>query len=69
LTTAEALCASVIISGRWEQGRRIIEPFPFGDEFLSLNSNPLEAYSKAGTNEELAAMQWEFFDEPESSND
>jgi len=68
LTTAEALCASVIISGRWDQGRKIIEPFAFGNEFLNLNSNPLEAYSNAKTNTELAAMQWEFFDEPDSTN-
>ena len=69
LTTAEALCASVIISGRWEQGQRIIEPFTFGNEFLNLNNNPLEAYSNAKTNAELAAMQWEFFDVPHSTND
>ena len=69
LTTAEALCASVIMSGRWGQGRRIITPFPFGDEFLSLNASPLEAYCNARSNTELAAMQWEFFDRPDSSND
>ena len=69
LTTAEALCASVIISGRWEQGRRVIAPFPFGDEFLSLNASPLEAYSNAQSNADLAAMQWEFFDQPRSSYD
>jgi len=69
LTTAEALCASVIISGRWEQGRRIITPFSFGDEFLSLNASPLEAYSNARSNADLAELQWEFFDEPRSSDD
>jgi len=69
LTTAEALCASVIISGRWEQGRRIIAPFPFGGEFLSLNASPLEAYCNARSNADLADMQWEFFDQPDSSND
>ena len=69
LTTAEALCASVIISGRWDQGRKIMQQFPFGDEFLSLNHQPLLAYSKAKSNAELAAIQWEFFDEPNSTND
>lgn len=69
LTTAEAFCASLIISGRWDQGRRIISPFPFGEEFLNLNESPLEAYSKARSNSELADLQWEFFDEPFSSDD
>ena len=69
LTTAEALCASVIISGRWDQGRKIMQQFPFGNEFLSLNHQPLLAYSKAKSNAELAAIQWEFFDEPNSTYD
>ena len=69
LTTAEALCASVIISGRWDQGRKIMQRFPFGNEFLSLNHQPLLAYSKARSNAELAAIQWEFFDEPDSTYD
>ena len=69
LTTGEALCASVIISGRWDQGRLIMQRFPFGNEFLNLNHQPLLAYSKAESNAELAAIQWEFFDEPDSTND
>ena len=69
LSTAEALCASVIISGRWDQGRMIMQQFPFGNEFLNLNHQPLLAYSKAESNAELAAIQWEFFDEPDSTND
>ena len=69
LSTAEAFCASLIISGRWEQGRRVISPFSFGHEFLRLNDSPLEAYCNARSNAELAAIQWEFFDEPTSSDD
>ena len=69
LSTAEALCASVIISGRWDQGRKIMQQFAFGNEFLSLNEQPLLAYSKASSNAELAAIQWEFFDKPDSTYD
>lgn len=68
LTTVEALSASLIIAGRLEQGRQIIEPFTFGQEFLNLNSKPLDAYSNAKSNAELAALQWEFFDEPDSTD-
>jgi ribosome biogenesis protein Tsr3 len=41
-----------------------MKPFKFSEEFFSLNEQPLEAYSKAGTNAELAEIQWEFFDKP-----
>ena len=69
LSTAEALCVSLILLGRWEQARSIIRPFGFGDQFLSLNHEPLKAYSLARTNSELAQMQWEFFDMPDSTDD
>ena len=39
-------------------------PFKFGDEFFKLNELPLEAYSQAKSNTELAEVQWEFFDKP-----
>jgi ribosome biogenesis protein Tsr3 len=46
-----------------------MERFPFGNEFLKLNHQPLLAYSEAESNAELAAIQWEFFDAPDSTND
>tara|TARA_B100000029_G_scaffold93465_3_gene83506 strand:+ start:21870 stop:22415 length:546 start_codon:yes stop_codon:yes gene_type:complete len=66
LSTGEAIGASLIIFGRHSQGEMVLSQLPFGDEFLSLNKQPLEAYSLAKTTEELVALQWEFFDEPDS---
>jgi ribosome biogenesis protein Tsr3 len=45
-----------------------MKPFRFGDSFFQLNAEPLEAYAGAKNNSELAEIQWEFFDKPESSD-
>ena len=68
LSTAEAIAASLIILGRNSQADMILSQLPFGDEFLALNKQPLDAYCSAQTTEELVSVQWEFFDEPESPN-
>ncbi len=68
LSTAEAISASLIILGRDDQAAKILSRLPFGDEFLKLNNQPLSAYCKAKTTDELVNMQWEFFDEPQSSD-
>ncbi len=68
LSTAEAIAASLIILGRVGQAKSILNELPYGNEFLSLNEHPLEAYSRARTTEELVKIQWEFFDEPKSSD-
>ena len=65
LSTAEAFASSLYILGRKEQAKRILSCLPYGDAFLELNRMPLEAYSDAETNQELAEVQWEFFDRPE----
>ena len=65
LSNVEAFAVSLIIFEQWEQARSILKPFKFGDEFFNLNRLPLEAYSQAKTNAELAELQWEFFDKPE----
>ncbi len=66
LSNAEAFAVSLILLGRWEQARRIMQPFNYSDQFFQLNEQPLEAYSNASTNEQLAELQWEFFDKPDS---
>ena len=68
LSTAEAIAASLIILGRDIQAQEILSNLPYGEEFLTLNKQPLEAYGAAKTSDELVGMQWEFFDEPESSD-
>ena len=64
LSTVEALAVCLILLGEKEQANNILEPFRFGDEFLKLNAEPLDAYSNAKSNEELVDIQWEFFDKP-----
>ena len=64
LSNAEAFAVCLTIFDRWDQAREIMAPFKFGDEFFKLNELPLEAYSQAKSNMELAEVQWEFFDKP-----
>ena len=61
LSSAEALGASLAILGLWEQARAVVEPFPFGNQFLELNKEPLEAYSEADSREVIFEIQHEFF--------
>ena len=67
LSTAEALALSLVLINKWEQARSILKPFRFSDTFFQLNSEPMEAYSAATSNSELAELQWEFFDKPSSN--
>ncbi len=64
LSTVEALAVSLILLGRRGQAEDILRPFPFGEQFLTLNRKPLEAYEDANSNAELVQLQWEYFDEP-----
>jgi len=66
LSNAEAFAVSLVLLGRWEQAHRIMQPFNYSDQFFQLNEQPLEAYSNATTNDQLAELQWEFFDKPDS---
>ena len=66
LSNAEAFAVSLVLLGRWEQAHRIMQPFNYSDQFFQLNEQPLEAYSNATTNSQLAELQWEFFDKPDS---
>ena len=68
LSTAEAIAASLIILGREPQAEKILSRLPYGNEFLSLNRNPLDSYSSSQSTEELVSMQWEYFDQPKSSD-
>tara|TARA_B100000579_G_scaffold308324_1_gene258023 strand:+ start:605 stop:940 length:336 start_codon:yes stop_codon:yes gene_type:complete len=61
LSSAEALGASLAILGLWEQAQSVLEPFPFGKQFLDLNREPLKAYSSADTREDIVDIQAEFF--------
>ena len=66
MSTAEALSASLYIMGHKDQAVSLLRPFKFGDAFLDLNGELLEAYSSCNSQAEVEEMQWEFFDRPSS---
>jgi len=45
-----------------EQATQVLGAFRWGARFFELNREPLEAYAKANTSEELIQLQFEFFD-------
>ena len=61
LSSAEALAASLAILGRRVQARKILEPFQFGDQFFSLNKEPLDAYENATSKDNIKSLEKEFF--------
>ena len=69
LSTVEALAASLYLMGRVEQCRTLLAKFRWGERFLELNKEPLEAYAEAKSSAELVALQFEFFDIEVDSDD
>lgn len=57
LNCAEAFCAALYICGYKEEAARIIEPFPYGQEFIKINQDLLEAYSQCTSSEEIITVQ------------
>ena len=64
LSTVEALATCLMLLSREVQARKILRPFAWGEQFLTLNAEPLEAYAAATDRAELVEIQWEFFDKP-----
>lgn len=62
LSTVEALAASLYLMGRVEQCQELLSKFRWGERFLELNKEPLEAYAEAKSSAELVSLQFEFFD-------
>ena len=62
LSTVEALAASLYLMGRIDQARELLSKFRWGERFLELNHEPLEAYGNAKSSADLVALQFEFFD-------
>ncbi len=67
LSTAEAMAAAVYILGEREQAEGMMSKFIWGETFLTLNREPLEAYAAAATSADVVAEQLEFtgLDAPE----
>lgn len=61
LSSLEALSAALYILGFKNQAERLLQLYKWGPTFLTLNREPLEAYQKAKTQEEVRRLEKEFF--------
>ena len=61
LSSVEALAAAVYIMGRKEIADKLLSLFKWGNTFLTLNKELLEAYSSASSEEELSKIEGDFF--------
>ncbi|KAI5150516.1 pre-rRNA-processing protein TSR3 [Enteropsectra breve] len=57
LNCVEALSAALYIVGEKEEARSVFEGFSYGDEFLRLNEDVLELYSKCKDSAEVVKTQ------------
>ncbi|RLI25264.1 MAG: DUF367 family protein [Candidatus Hecatellales archaeon] len=61
LSSLEALAAALYILGFKAQAEKLLHLYKWGGSFLTLNREPLEAYSKAETPSEILRAEREFF--------
>jgi pre-rRNA-processing protein TSR3 len=61
LTSLEALAAGLYIMGFQTEAVQLLSIFKWGPHFLTLNAQPLEAYSSASNEAELTKVISEFF--------
>lgn len=60
LTSAEALGAALYIMGFKDEAREVLKRFKWGEQFLTLNREPLDRYSSANTSAEVVAIQEDY---------
>ncbi len=61
LSSAEALAAALYITGFREKALEILRIFKWGKNFIELNKDLLDAYSRASSDHEIDRIQREFF--------
>ena len=57
LTTVEAIAAALRILGDSEHAKEVVEPFRWGETFLTLNEEPLRRYADCADSSEVVAVQ------------
>lgn len=60
LNSAEAFVAALYILGCEEQAREVADRFKWGETFLALNREPLDAYASAKDSAEVISVQKDF---------
>ncbi|RQG92796.1 DUF367 family protein [Natrarchaeobius halalkaliphilus] len=65
LTTVEALAGALCIFDELEHAESILEPFRWGETFLTLNEEPLRRYSECTDSSEVVAVQEEYLADEE----
>ncbi len=60
LSSVEALAAALVIFGHADEGRTILSKFVWGEQFLALNREPLDAYMSATDSAGVVAAQADF---------
>jgi pre-rRNA-processing protein TSR3 len=60
LSTLEAFASALYILGARNQADRLLKLYKWGPNFIKLNAEPLEAYSKARNSEEVVEAQNDF---------
>ena len=61
LSSAEALAGALHILGEKVLAAEMMEKFKWGHTFLELNSNLLDDYAKAETEEQVVQLEKEYF--------
>ena len=60
LSSVEAFAAALVILGHSDEAVSILAKFAWGEQFLTLNREPLEAYAQASDSAAVVAAQGEF---------
>lgn len=60
LSTVEALAAALYIVSHLDQAERLLSIFKWGPNFLKMNKEPLELYSKAQDSGQVVELQKQF---------
>ncbi len=69
LTTVEALAAACCIFDAYERAEDLLEPFRWGETFLTLNEEPLRRYSECADSSEIVAVQDDYLADEEPSDE
>jgi len=68
LTTAEALAAGLWILGEPDAAADLLEPFRWGETFLTLNEEPLRRYADCADSTAVVAVQEDYLEDPAGSS-